>query len=61
MVKNNNYVEKQGKEYRVSRRSSTQGIYFNSNKGETYAKKEGVKMWENKYGKASDIYVTEWK
>ena len=57
MVKKNVYDEK---EYRVSRDSSTQGIYFQTNKGDSYAKTKGKKLWEQKYGKADDIYIQRW-
>lgn len=62
MAKKNVFTATPGieKKYRVSRAGSTQGIYFETDKGDCYAKKEGQKLWANRYGKKEDVYVQNW-
>lgn len=47
-------------EYRTSRKSSTQGIYFEA-KDKKDADKKGKKLWISTYGKADDIYTQKWR
>jgi hypothetical protein len=48
-------------EYRVSRKSSTQGMYFETDKGDDTAVGIGRIMWINSYGPSDDITIQEWK
>lgn len=62
-MKNNTHLMNNSKmiEYRVSRKSSTQGMYFQTDKGDDVAVGIGRIMWINKYGPADDITIQEWK